>query len=96
MKFTALFLVLVMVTTVYTMNNKYDINFASKRNLHNVLAEVKAKLASGAPLSDIMDLLNEIKEEILAEQKNVNEIAKVQAEECATEVKFRTKEVSDG
>jgi len=53
-------------------------------------------LASGAPLSDIMDLLNEIKEEILAEQKNVNEIAKVQAEECATEVKFRTKEVSDG
>merc|ERR1712109_133246 len=96
MKFTALFLALVMVTTAYTMNNKFDINFSSKRNLHSVLTEVKAKLESGAPLSDIMDLLKEIADEIKAEQKNVNEIAKKQAEECATEVKFREKEVADG
>lgn len=53
-------------------------------------------MESGAPLSDIMDLLKEIADEIKAEQKNVNELAKKQAAECATEVKFREKEVADG
>jgi len=95
-KTQALFLILILTCSFATsLFKKYPINYSSKRNLFQVLTEVKAKIEAGGAMSAVIKLLDDIKGEVQNEQTSHDAVAAQQQSECQNEIDFRNKEISD-
>lgn len=96
MKTQSLFLILLITTSMATsLFQKYPINYSSKRNLFKVLSEVRSKIASGGPLSAVIELLDDLKSEVQNEQSTHDAVSQTQQAQCQTEIDFRNNEISD-
>lgn len=94
--FSLFFLFLLFSSTFcVSLFQKYPINYSSKRNIFKVLAEVRSKIQAGGAFSSVIQLLDDLRSEILSEQSTHDAVAKEQDNECNTEIEFRSKEISD-
>ena len=68
MKSVALFLVMLLVSTnAISLLQRYPLNFTPKRSISDVLAEVKSQIKTGAPLGAVLELLSDLRNQIMQE-----------------------------
>ena len=91
-----LFLILIIALPKFSaVQTKISVLSGSKRTMKEVLSLVEEKMKTGSPLNKIMQLLDELKNDILEEQSRHEVLANNQRSECSDETQFRSKQIED-